>query len=530
MDREVLIVGAGMAGLVTAAYLAKAGHTVLLCEKQTWLGGLVNTFEHQGYKFDGGIRAIESSGIIFPMLRQLGLDIDFLPSPVSVGIGSDVVRLDSKESIHRYRELLVRSFPECADEIDAIIADISKVMGYMDILYGIDNPLFMDMKDPEYLRGTLLPWFLKYLRTMPKISRLDGPVEERLARLSGNQALIDTIAQHFFRATPAFFALSYFSLYLEYLYPRGGTGTITRELAAFAQAHGAEIRMDTGIVSIDPVRKVAVDAKGNSHSYRELVWAADQKALYATLAATPDGAQLPRSLAKKIDARRALIADKAGCDSILSLYLCVNREPEWFGRISSPHFFHTPLTEGLSKAPRDAPEHAELPALLAWAKRYLERTTFEISIPALRDPTMAPPGKTGVIISTLFDYGVTRRIIELGGYDEFKRLASAWIVEILEASVYPGLVAAVEGHFMSSPLSVERMTGSTEGAITGWAFTNKPVPAVDTLVKIKKATETGIPHILQAGQWTFSPSGLPIAALTGKLAADQVVARLGKDR
>jgi phytoene dehydrogenase-like protein len=530
MEREVLIVGAGMAGLVTAAYLAKAGRSVLLCEKQNWLGGLVNTFEHHGYKFDGGIRAIESSGIIFPMLRQLGLEIDFLPSPVSIGIGNDVVRLDSKESIHGYRELLVRSFPERAGEIDAIIADISNVMGYMDILYGIDNPLFMNMKDPEYLRGTLLPWFLKYLRTMPKISRLGGPVEERLAKLSGNRALIDMIAQHFFRATPAFFALSYFSLYLEYLYPRGGTGTITRELARFAQAHGAEIRMNTGIVSIDPVRKIAVDANGARHGYDELVWAADQKALYAALAAAPDAAPLPRSLSNKIEAHRALIADKSGGDSILSLYLCVNRAPEWFGRISSPHFFHTPLTEGLSKAPRDAPLNEEFPGLLAWTKRYLEHTTFEISIPVLRDPAMAPPGKTGVIISTLFDYSVTRRIMELGGYDEFKRSASAWIMEILEASVYPGLVAAVEEHFMSSPLSVERMTGSTEGAITGWAFTNQPIPAVDTLVKIKKATETGIPHILQAGQWTFSPSGLPIAALTGKLAADQVIARLGNTK
>ena len=33
---------------------------------------------------------------------------------------------------------------------------------------------------------------------------------------------------------------------------------------------------------------------------------------------------------------------------------------------------------------------------------------------------------------------------------------------------------------------------------------------------------TPIPNTYQAGAWTFSPSGLPISILTGKLAADRV--------
>jgi hypothetical protein len=34
---------------------------------------------------------------------------------------------------------------------------------------------------------------------------------------------------------------------------------------------------------------------------------------------------------------------------------------------------------------------------------------------------------------------------------------------------------------------------------------------------------TPIPDTYQAGQWTYSPSGLPISILTGKLAADKVL-------
>jgi phytoene dehydrogenase-like protein len=82
MQYDVVVVGGGMAGLTAAAYLSRAGARVLLCEKEKQVGGLVNSFERGGFVFDGGIRAIENSGIVHPMLRQLGIDVEFLlPGP-----------------------------------------------------------------------------------------------------------------------------------------------------------------------------------------------------------------------------------------------------------------------------------------------------------------------------------------------------------------------------------------------------------------------------------------------------------------
>jgi hypothetical protein len=46
--------------------------------------------------------------------------------------------------------------------------------------------------------------------------------------------------------------------------------------------------------------------------------------------------------------------------------------------------------------------------------------------------------------------------------------------------------------------------------------------------KIARSVLTQIPDTFQAGQWTYSPSGLPVSILTGKLAADRVVRALGK--
>ncbi len=76
--------------------------------------------------------------------------------------------------------------------------------------------------------------------------------------------------------------------------------------------------------------------------------------------------------------------------------------------------------------------------------------------------------------------------------------------------------------FTSTPLSIKKITGNTDGAITGWSFTNDPVPAESRLVKIANSVKTPLPDVHQAGQWTYSPSGLPVSLITGKLAADRI--------
>jgi phytoene dehydrogenase-like protein len=75
-----------------------------------------------------------------------------------------------------------------------------------------------------------------------------------------------------------------------------------------------------------------------------------------------------------------------------------------------------------------------------------------------------------------------------------------------------------------------RLSGNWQGAITGWAFSNRPMPAESRLPRIMNAIRTPVPGIYQAGQWTYSPSGLPVSIITGKLAADRVSKELGKGR
>jgi phytoene dehydrogenase-like protein len=525
MKYDALVVGGGIAGLTSAAFLAKAGHSVLLCEKENACGGLLNTFERDGFFFDGGIRATENSGVLFPMLKKLGLDIDFVRNKISVGIEDRVIRINDKGAVLAYQELLNDLYPENRQEISAIITQIEKIMEYMEVQYGIDNPVFLDIKeDRDYFIKVILPWMVKYAITAPKISKLQEPVVDFLRRYTQNQSLLDIICQHFFQKTPAFFALSYIKLYLEYKYPLGGIGRIVKKMVAFIEEHHGIIHTNTEIVSVDPQRKLVTDSHGGSHEYQRLIWAADQKALYRYL--DPEGLVDPRVKTAIAD-RRELIRNMIGNDSVFTLFLALDLDPGYFASIASEHFFYTPSRLGQTAA-GPIPVNEDRAAIEKWLERFFALTTYEISCPVMRDASLAPSGKTGLIVSVLFDYKLTKCIEEQGWYDEFKAFCETRIIKNLEASIYPGIQDAILQRFSSTPVTLAKLAGNTDGAIVGWAFSNDPMPAESRIPKILKAIQTPIPGILQAGQWTYSPAGLPISILTGKLAADQVIKELKK--
>lgn len=527
MDYEVVIVGGGIAGLTAAAYLSKAGRSVLLCEKEAKCGGLINSFERDGFVYDGGIRATENSGVLFRMLKKLGVNIEFVPNHISVGVEDRVIRISSEENVSDYQNLLIELYPESRDEIRQIIARIRKIMQYMDVQYGIDNPVFLDMKeDREYMLRSILPWMVKYALTVPKISKLQGPVVDFLRRFTQNQSLLDIICQHFFQETPAFFALSYITLYLDYHYPVGGTGRVPEKMAAFIEANHGTIKTNTAIIAVDPDEKVVTDSTGGKYGYRKLIWAADQKALYRSVG---DASLQDSRIKNAVDARRMLIDDKTGNDSVFTLFLALNIDREYFSKIASEHFFYTPKRTGQTAA-GPIPRNGDRESVEKWLKEFFALTTYEISCPVLRDSSLAPDGKTGLVISVLFDYRLTKHVQETGWYEQFKILCEDCILDTLNASIYPGIKGAILQRFSSSPLTMEKYAGTTDGAIVGWAYTNRPVPAESRLPRILNAIKTPIPDVLQAGQWTYSPAGLPISIITGKLAADNVIKALSKDR
>ena len=109
-----------------------------------------------------------------------------------------------------------------------------------------------------------------------------------------------------------------------------------------------------------------------------------------------------------------------------------------------------------------------------------------------------------------------------GWYKEFKSELETRMSDVLSNSIYPMLKGKVFSQFSFTPVSIEERTGSSEGAIVGWSF-EKPIPVMHKIQYSKRSVMTPIPNSFQAGQWAYSPGGVPMSMLTGKFAADRVI-------
>jgi len=521
---DAIVVGGGMAGLTAATYLARAGRSTLLLEKNEKCGGLVSTFEKDGFLFEGGVRALIDAGIISPMLQELGIEMESVPSPVTVGVEDQFVHVEGQQALADYAAMLTRLYPESADQVERLIRIVRKVMKDMEILYAVDNPAFRGLfEDRQYFFRHYVPWMFKFLRTLYAIGHMRGPVEPFLAARLPNRSLRDIVAQHFFRGTPTFFALSYFYLYTDYIYPRGGVGQLAQKVTRKAEELGVEIRLNTRVTGLDAAQQIVTDERGEQYRYTDLVWAADLKTLYRI--AKTEG--LPAAVTAPIEAEKARILPRRGADSVFTVYLGVDEPPETFRRISHGHFFYTPSRQGLGEIHTTELrrmlnnwQQTRKEDVLAWLDRFTALNTYEISIPVLRDPNAAPPGKTGLIISLLFEYELVKRVQDAGWYEEFKEAVADRMLRQLSTSVYPVLrdPSKVLFRLIATPLTIANTVGSSEGAIVGWSFEDE-IPVTHSLLRINDAPKTAFPHVVKAGQWAYSPTGVPTALLTGRLAA-----------
>jgi phytoene dehydrogenase-like protein len=467
------------------------------------------------------------------MLNDLGIQLEVVKSPVSVGVENEILNIENIDSLVDYRELLVKLYPGSEKEIDEVIKRIRKIMKNMDVLYGVENPVFKDLKrDKAFLFKKLLPWLPKFIFTVRKINRMNMPVEAYLETIVKNPSLRDIISQHFFKHTPAFFAMSYFTLYLDYFYPKGGVGKLAEAIESKILAWGGEIRTRTSIVDVDATEHRVADQNGVTYKYDNLIWAADLKSFYSLT--RTEG--LSPSILEKFQKAKTNILSNRGGDSVFSLFLQVDEPLDSFQKIANGHFFYTPSRQGLGKTHWDELEsllnnwgEIEKNEILAWLDKFARLNTYEISIPGLKDPDLAPDGKTGLIISFLAEWDLFNKVHESGWYDEFVQELENRVIYVIGNSVYPMLKDKILRHFSFTPVSIANRIGSSEGAIVGWSF-QKPVPVINKIQIADRSVLTPLPNVYQAGQWAYSPAGVPMSILTGKMAADKVIRKKRRER
>src|SRR3954469_3792428 len=73
-DSDVIIIGGGLAGLTTAALLARAGKAVTLFEHSSReIGGRARTAEIDGFYFNQGLHALYLTDASDTILKEIGI-------------------------------------------------------------------------------------------------------------------------------------------------------------------------------------------------------------------------------------------------------------------------------------------------------------------------------------------------------------------------------------------------------------------------------------------------------------------------
>jgi len=123
MTHEVVVVGAGIGGLTTAALLAARGVDVCVLEKESAGGGCATTFERFGYEFEttaglyAGWGADDIHARVFSELPVAAPEARRLAPAYVVRLpDANVVRVGAgDEGFEEFETELRRAFPECAD-------------------------------------------------------------------------------------------------------------------------------------------------------------------------------------------------------------------------------------------------------------------------------------------------------------------------------------------------------------------------------------------------------------------------------
>src|SRR4030042_1621034 len=69
----IAIIGSGIGGLTAGNLLAKKGYKVSIFEAQSSPGGYTAGFKRNGFYFESGTLSFESSRVIFPLMKEIGV-------------------------------------------------------------------------------------------------------------------------------------------------------------------------------------------------------------------------------------------------------------------------------------------------------------------------------------------------------------------------------------------------------------------------------------------------------------------------
>src|SRR5213595_843327 len=517
---DVVVIGGGHNGLVNAAYLARAGKKVVVCERRHVLGGAAVTEEvFPGFKFS--VASYVVSLLRPEIIRELdlprhGMDIlpldgTFTPMPNGDYLWRVNDHAKTRLEIARHSRLDAEAY----DEYGKAMAEMGRFVKPI-LAMTAPDPTSLALKGLRDLlsiarRFQRLPAEDKYnqvqLMTMSAIDFLDQWFETDVLKATMSASGIIGTFLGVRSPGTAYVLLHHYmgeidGAFRSWGLSRGGTGAISNAIGDAAREAGAEIRTKA------PIAKVILkngQAKGIVLESGDAIYAdvisssVDPRLTFMKMV----GAEhLPEDFVE--DIKRYKFRGSSGkvnlaLDALPNFKSLPGAGPHLRGAVSI-----SPSVDYMERAYDDAKYG-----------RYSRRPYIDIVIPSLTDPSVAPPGKH--VMSCFVQYAPYQ--LKCGNWDEQRGAFGDTVVETL-AQYAPNLKNIIIWRHVLTPLDLKREWGLTEGNIfqgelsLEQLFFLRPVPGWAEY-------RTPIKNLYMCGSATHPGGG--IMGAPGRLAAQQIL-------
>ncbi|MER6911883.1 phytoene desaturase family protein [Streptomyces sp. NPDC000594] len=490
---EIVIVGAGLAGLSAALHLAGAGRSVTLLEQADHPGGKAGRFVRDGFSFDDGPTVLTMPDLIGQAFAAVGENL------------ADHLELLPLDPVYRARyhdgtSLAVHRDPAATAEEIATVCGAREAAGYHRLtaflrqLYTAEFAPFID-RAVDGPADLALP-ALARLAALGAFRSMEGKIRQylrdpRTVRLFSFQSLYAGVAPH--RARALYAVISYMDTLGGVHFPRGGMQAIPRALATVAERHGVRIRCGTA------VERIETTLGGRARAV-----------------ITRDGERIPAD------------AVVVTADPALALPELLGRNPLHIRRLR-----HSPscllLLAGAPAPAGQTPDaHHTIHFARSWRRGFdeiirdgvpMSDPSFLVSVGSFTDPALAPDGCHGyyVLVPTP-NLATGPRDWDRERHRHLDRISAT-----LDAHGYHALATDRRTELFLTPADWRRR-GCPAGS---------PFSAAHTFSQTGPFRTPGLlgENIVLAGAGTHPGVGVPMALISGRIAAERIIgARPGTTR
>lgn len=497
--KNVIIIGAGIGGLIAGNLLAKKGHKVTIFESHSMPGGYTAGFYRKGYYFESGTLTFEASSSVFKAMKDIGVleKIDFVKMRVRfVSEHYD----GTPDNYDDYKKMIYSGFPSDKEKLDKAFSELDKILAAMKY---VDEPMPFLYSGLAMLKS-MLPYILSAPRQM-KISKQYGDMtsSEFAARFfEKDSKLFHLFSEISYPDMPAMVVgAALVTMFTDLWTVKSGMQSWADVLAENFRKLGGDLKLLSYVDRIITKNGAAVGVSCNNTVYKAdyVISAGDYKKTFQKL--LDDKSLIPKTLQDNI-------SNAAVSEGFFTVYLGLDMSNEELGKyMKVPHVFPLGYKPGYD-------------IYNSGDEKFFSKTSVSLYSPSMLNPKLAPAGKSSLMLQTMVPY---RWMNNWGGGDKgaYGQLKAKAMDAMIDSAskLIPGLQGYIEYKDAATPLTYERYTHNTDGATSAWSW-NPRKKFYKSPMSVN--VETPVKNLYIGSCWAMQIGGVPGALAAAYQCASKI--------